>query len=529
MQIVILSQGVEEGFQVPSINLGMNTGIEAALRSLGCVFGMNRGSAGGSVPGNANPTVVQTAQHWLSALITEFNAPQDLDGGYDWLSVNNEGEAMVENMIRGGAGVGIAIPERYPYFDRVPATNSIRDSILAQAAEYGYATTAGTLTFGQLHDTLIRANRDTCDWVRTQAPAAMVAFWGKHNPGPIPFTGNGWWNIGSATVFETLDNGFTYPTRGTDSLTKWVEGGLRTMEGAHCWTASNTAPHALSQGTNNWTTSLASYPTGSHQARAYAKAFEVASNYAAVARPYDAIPSQDYLAIYPASRPLTSIPNLGVDTTGAPADLTLGWTTGYVPTNNPNGTANRYVRRADALSAVYAANRLNWLSSWKTFGSKASFGTEMTMDSGGSPSNPFNLLGTEIDDFEATFIDAVFDPLTSTEASRYGLPSALVGKSLMPARWFFWTAEAFFLRQAFTGGTLTGDPLARTRSNLEWRFGGTFGGSLDWAQGSAWHQHIAAKLDEFALERIGRLRQRYNQEAMKNAATQTTLLSLVGN
>ncbi|MGA0174632.1 MAG: hypothetical protein ACO3NL_13460, partial [Phycisphaerales bacterium] len=112
-----------------------------------------------------------------------------------------------------------------------------------------------------------------------------------------------------------------------------------------------------------------------------------------------------------------------------------------------------------------------------------------------------------------------------------GLPAYMEGLVLVPSQWFFWTAESYFLRQMFTGsgvGLLDADPLARSRSNIEWRFAGSYGGSPDWSSGSAWHQHVAAKMDEFSVERIGRLRSRINQAARANAARQSTLASLVG-
>ena len=514
MQIVILSQG-SGSIQIPSLSLGMNTGVETALRSLGCLFGMNTGAGGG---GNSGQTTVQTAQSFFGPVLDRYQNGTGLTGGYDWLSVNLEGSPVSENLIRGGAGSSTAIPSNYVFFNRA-SDYVVVAQVVNQLAAYGYPTTAGSVTYGMLHDTLVRANREVADWIRadSRASGAKVACWAKHDGKPIPLIGDGWWN-NPGTNMTTLGNGLSYPQAGTSSPNLAAAAGMRTILGALAW---KNVGGELAQASDTWSNDLTSYPVGSYQARGYARAFESASNTAILAKGFDAVPSQNYFPVYPASRPLHQIPNLPWGTTNAPIDLTLGWST----------SGDRYVRRQDALDAVYQANRLCWLASWKTFGTKASFGCEMSMDMGGFANNPFNGLATEIEDFDATYLDAVFNPLTADEASRYGLPTSLIGKSLMPSKWFFWTAEADFLDDAFANAQgvtiLTGDALARTRSNLEWRFGPTYGNSLDWTQGSAWHQHIAAKLDEFALERITRLRNRYNAEALPNAARQTTLTQYI--
>ena len=389
-----------------------------------------------------------------------------------------------------------------------------------QLAAYGYTTTSGQVTYGMLHDTIVRAQRDLADWVRADArtSGAKVACWAKHDGKPLPLLGDGWWN-NPGTSMTTLGNGLSYPQNGTDSVTKNAAAGMRTITGQNAW---KIVDGDLAESSDTWSGGFETYPTGSHEARGHARQFEAVANTAVLAPKFDAMPSQNYQPVYPASRPLTSISNLAFATSIAPTDLTLGFTT----------AADRYVRRQPALDAVYLSNRLCWLASWKTFGSKASFGTEMSMDFGGFALNPFNGLATEIDDWEACYIDAVLDPVTEAESTRYGLSSNLIGTVLTPSHWFFWTAEADFLDDAFANNSgvtvLTGDALTRTRANLVWRFGGSYGASPDWAQGSAWHQHVAEQLDGFAVQRVARLRSRVNAASKANAARQSTLASLVG-
>jgi hypothetical protein len=515
MKIVILSQG-SGGIQIPSLNLGMNTGIEAALRSLGCVFGMNSGIGGG---GTNSQTLVTAAQSFLDPVLTRYQNGTGLQNGYDWISVNVEGYAVTENLIRGGAGSDALIPSNYTYFDRA-SSNVTLAQVVNQLAAYGYTATSGQVTYGMLHDTLVRAQQDLADWVRADArtSGAKVACWAKHDGKPLPLFGDGWWN-NPGTSMTTLGNGLSYPQNGTDSLTKNAAAGMRTITGQNAW---KIVDGDLAESSDTWSGGFETYPTGSHEARGHARQFEAVANTAVLAPKFDAMPSQNYQPVYPASRPLTSISNLAFATSIAPTDLTLGFTT----------AADRYVRRQPALDAVYLSNRLCWLASWKTFGSKASFGTEMSMDFGGFALNPFNGLATEIDDWEACYIDAVLDPVTEAESTRYGLSSNLIGTVLTPSHWFFWTAEADFLDDAFANNSgvtvLTGDALTRTRANLVWRFGGSYGASPDWAQGSAWHQHVAEQLDGFAVQRVARLRSRVNAASKANAARQSTLASLVG-
>ncbi len=508
MKIVVLSQNNAE-MQIPSLGLGMNTGIESALRSLGCVFGLSAGVGGG---GLTSQTLVQAAQDNLSEAMTRFESSLGLTGGYDWINLNVEGEPVSENLIRGSSSA--VVPTSHPYFNRANDTSTaegtgrVHRQLVNQLAAYGYPTADGQVTYAMLHDSIVRANQDLLSWIKadSRVTGCKVSCWTKFDGKPIPGVGNGWFN-------NPWDGTYNVST-----IYGSAASGMRTIQGDNLWKILN---GNLVEASETWSSGLGSYPVGSNEARGHARMFESVDNCLPLAKGFDACPSQNYNPIYPAGRPLTSISPLGYATASAPTDLTLGWV----------GGGDRFVRRTPAIESLSQAQRLGWLAAWSRLGTRAAMGCEMSMDLGGFANNPFNGLGTEVDDWEDCYIDPVLAPVTAAEVAQYALPAYMEGLVLVPSRWFFWTAEGFFLRQLFTGsgvGLLDADPLARSRSNIEWRFAGSYGGSPDWSSGSAWHQHVAAKMDEFSVERIGRLRSRITQAARANAARQSTLASLVG-
>ncbi len=507
MKIVILSQGAGDGVQIPSLNsrLTMNTGIEAQLRSYGVRFGMNTGAGGG---GSSSSTLVAQCQAEFAPLVTAFNNGDGLDGGWDWLSINIETGPTTIMSSRGGGGSTVAIPATYKYFNRETSDlTPIQGQFVNQAAAYGFNTTAGEMTFGDAHETMRRSAVDVAVWLKQQCSGAKVNYWAKHALSPTPLGGDGWWNH-PFTETQSVGGG-VIPVFGTDSIAKSAQTG-RTIFGDALWTVSGGAlsksnPAALTEG-------MGSYPLGSGEARAKARAFEMALNTQKWRVSFDAMPAQAYFPVYPAGRPLHTISPLGFTTTGTPTDLTLGWAS----------SGDRFIERDKALAAAYAANRLTWLASWKHYGSKAAMGTEPICDYS-IGDNPFALLTQEPADFQSTFIDAVFDPLTQAEATQFGFNSNLVGLTLMPSYWFFWTAAEFYIRsQAFTASS--SDAITRARSNLVWQHGGSFSGTVDWTVDSAWHRHVAERLDVMLDERIQRLWKSHRSAAVRNAARQSTLV-----
>jgi hypothetical protein len=518
MKIVILSQGAGDGVQIPSLNsrLTMNTGIEAQLRSYGVRFGMNTGAGGG---GSSSSTLVSQCQSEFAPLVTAFNNGDGLDGGWDWLSVNIEVGPTTYFSVNGGQGSAVAIPTDYQFFNRAndgAATEigTIQSQFVNQAAAYGYNTTPGEMTFNDGYETMRRSVGDVADYLRAQCSGVRVNWWGKHALPPSPLGASGWWNH-PFTETQTI-NGVTIPVFGQDSKFKSAFAGLRTITGESMW---NVVSGALSKSNQAWTTDMASYPFGSHLARATARAFEMAENTRRFSAKVDAMPCQAYFPVYPAGRPLHTISPLGFTTTGTPTDLTLGWAS----------SGDRFIERDKALAAAYAANRLTWLASWKNYGSKAAMGTEPICDYS-IGDNPFSLLTQEPADFQSTFIDAVFDPLTQAEATLFGFNNNLVGLSLMPSYWFFWTAAEFFLRnQAFRADSADAAIQARIdrgRANLVWQHGGSFSGTVDWTVDSAWHRHVAERLDVMLDERIQRLWKSHRSAAVRNAARQSTVETL---
>jgi hypothetical protein len=518
MKIVLLSQGAADGVQIPSMNsrLTMDTGIEAQLRSYGVTFGMNTGAGGA---GSASDTLVDQCKVEFATAISHFNNGTGLDGDWDWLSVNIEVGPTTYFSVNGGAGSSVAIPANYQFFNRAndgaaTSTGRIQSQFVNQAAAYGYNTTPGEMTFNDGYETMRRSVGEVADWLRTQCSGVRVNWWAKHALSPTPLGSSGWWNH-PFTETQTI-NGVTIPVFGQDSKFKSAFAGLRTITGEALWSVVD---GAVSKSNQAWTSDMASYPVGSHLARARARAFEMAENTRKFAANVDAIPCQAYFPVYPAGRPLQDISPLSFTIAGTPSDLTLGWAS----------SGDRFIEREKALAAAYQAHRLTWLASWKAFGRKAAMGTEPMCDYS-IGDNPFSLLTQTAADYQSTVIDAVFDPLTSAEASQYGLSSNLVGLSLMPSYWFFWTASEFFLRdQAFRADSADAAIQARIdrgRANLVWQHGSGFSGTIDWTVDSAWHRHVAERLDVMLDERVQRVWKSYRGAAVKNAARQSTVETL---
>ena len=382
-----------------------------------------------------------------------------------------------------------------------------------------------------------------------------VINWWQSVSRPIPLGGAGWFNHpprfsplgvnqqtglpqGNTIVFSTdslTSNAFSSRAFGPTDMGVKVYG-FSGNDGR-----IESSPHYMKFYANDtnqsqWTFIAATHATtGSHANRSWAMAFEGASNSSIfleskdmdciVFQYYWGVYDKDFLQICATSNwdfqnftgPGT--PPGSVAGSGSVNQLKRFLGPATFVTTNPGSVIGPTMTTVDAgetflpmssvETTVYKSLRLNWLAYWKYFGNKAAVGLQPVMDLA-LEGNLYMGHGTDHDTFERVHLKALYDPVTQEESIRSGLK---VGEVLRPKYIVFWSAEYFYLRQAF-GDNNSPDVLnvykstinGYYRGNLTMRFPPPSGVTVDWKTGTPWHRHLCRKFDEFALERIRRIR-----------------------
>lgn len=509
-QMILLNQGRSIQFPSLAFDIAYGTTHSTDINLLNSYsdmeveYGMNTG-LGDVDLGDPDESLTSISISNFVPLVSSFLSQTDSSGytfDWDWISVNIESGASVHAVLFGGSGSTVTIPLNYSNFNRSGTISDATQRILNTIEGYYPGLTPGEITYGQFHDSCVRANNDVAYWIKENAPSVKVMNWWKASVSPIPLIGAGFWNNPGE---EPLDENGT-PPNGVDSLYKQAQIQSRTASGATTYGlfAGETGTEVRSVNPPAWDTDMSNYPVGSYKARMYSIPFEMAENSRGLGDGFDLIAHQSYHPIYPEERPLSSIQNNEYSYIQAD-DLTLGWIN--------NGSI--YVRRNDALESAYIVNRNNWIANWKVFGLKATVGTELVWDYPGFTANRFSGLATDHEDYKATFIDAILDPITSEEVSLYELPSFTEGKILVPKYWTFWNTSWFTLTRIMDEGLGNFTNVVardRFRSNIEWRFYGNESPEVDWTSGSDWHAYICKQMDLFGLERC-----RITKESLDNA------------
>lgn len=508
--LIVMNQGVEQ--QLASIRFDQafpnpftswSVGIESSYRNEGVKFGMNEGVGSSGGIGTLN----SAAQSTLISLVAAFNGGyskhNSTNYSFDWdwgISINIENGISINAIIRGGKNVDVIVPLNYVFFNR-NSIDTATQQVINTVLSYYPSETQNTITYHQLHDSCLRANQDTATWLAQQAPTAKIMNWWKTATSPVPLIGNGWWNNNNPVALDADGT----PPSGLNHDYQQAVSGLRTINGDQLYTVSGTNV-VLPNTPTNWSYGFDSYPYGTYQSRANSVPFESSNNSDGIQNGVDVVVYQSYYPVYPIDRTLNTIPFNEFTTINAP-DLTHGFESG--------GT--RYTRYPQALLAAYQSNRISWLANWKKFGNKASIGSELNMDYGGFEYNRFNGLACDKNTIEGQwvykeiFIDAILNPITEKEATRYGIPSEFINKSLIPQYWTFWNSTYYFLwllmtdsngndgRSNFRTNT---NALYRSRANIEWRFASMPGApSVNWLEGSQWHGFICRQFDLFGIQR----------------------------
>ena len=371
-----------------------------------------------------------------------------------------------------------------------------------------------------------------------------VLNWWQPVSTPIPLGGPGWYNhppvFGSPnpTVVFGVDslhtNAFSTRAFGPTDM------GILTYGFSGNSGRDKNSPHYMKFYANEtngtaWTFKSATHDaTGAHANRSWSMAFEGASNSSIFleSQDMDCIVFQYYWGVY--DRDFSEIcATSNWDFINFTGSAVSGWEAGQgsvdqlqrflgpasFVTTNPGSVTGPTMISVDAEetflpksyveTTIYKSIRLNWLAYWKHFGNKAAIGLQPVMDLA-LEGNLYMGHGTDHDTFERVYLKALYDPVTQEESIRSGLK---VGQVLRPKYIVFWSAEYYYMRQAFGSSSdeaiLTDYKSAINgyfRGNLKMRFPPPVGVTVDWRTGTKWHRHLCRKFDEFTLERIKRIR-----------------------
>ena len=493
MAIVITNNGTTQGLPTPTFERDYSvSGIDAEseYRALGVQFGINlggNGSNGVSMYDRADEMATQFLGAWDPA-------------EHDWLAVNFENPNQVQMTLRGGADNTGVVPVDYEFLKQpeqdghTPAHDQVIETVKKWGTDNGVTVDPAAITWQQAHAALVDATVYGATEAKAAVPAAKVIQWWKHGANLMPLTGSGWYN-------QPWDGGFN-----VTSINKSAYDPYTTIDGTSAFRAESGVINSTRDGTQTWSGDFSAYPLGSYDARAEAVSFEASANSAGIGEGADVVVFQLYGGL--ADRLIAEIHEAPTNNSG---EATL------ISTN-----ANVFVTREEKRAAMRRQSRLAWLASLKHFGLRSAIGSELAFDAW-LPGNLWIGLATPHDDYIDTRVDPMLEPITQAEIDRYGLPSIWRDVAIVPRHWCFWNNASDFLASDAFGGALDTTVTTRLRDNLESRFPGQ---AVDWTLGSAWHQHLVEKLDEFGVERCRRVKQALDSARLANAAKASTLTAL---
>lgn len=491
-------------------------------------FGMNNGSSGSS-----GISLYERAQDLANDFLIDYDS-----NFHDWVSINYEGFTTVQLIQRGissGLDPDQPIPDWYYYLPRdaqgVPLSGP-SEQIAKTVADFlnkPYNPT-DPITWREAYDALIDVHDYTVEQIKRFIPNIKIDNWWKHSPNIIPLGGNGWYQHPPQTSQQSDTILF-----GVDSLSKSAVAAANLINGAQCYVVTDNGDPFSSLGndypTNSkneseWgTIDSAEYPLGSFAARAHAIAFEQAVNAIPLSNQVDLITPQMYNNLtvrsledhvhYPDASQIPGSPDLVCVSRG------------------------KYAERSEYKEALKLQIRQTWLSSVKHHGDAATIGTELAMDSF-LPGNPGIGHAMSHDDYIELRVQPCLDPVTQEEVDLYDLPQYWAGNVLIPDYWTMWNATYFFISEVpFTNqqdefgnpvawGNYTLEDIENSRDNLIHRFGGENAPTVDWQQGSDWHQHVCYGLEQFSLERCEHIKETLERARIENISKKSTWETILG-
>lgn len=551
---VVLVQQVDPSaggtsFQIPSraASLDGALGDAQAIKSLGIGFGINSG-----VGTTNNPSFADVTSHFRGAMTGSQDAnwqgilDPNHQAGWDapstsdvkWLSMNIEPTEIVAavNGVDPDASLEVPVPTNaggnvdLPWLKTAdPSVGMVRQFMgeVARQRDLTYDATSPTLlkkkdgsvhvpTYADLHESAVACMNGASEWLRGTSDAGpgwqheIINDW-RQGINPIPFSGSGWW-----TMPASSSTAYLVPNRGaSDKVVKYVRNG--SPQQFLDWTPGNNYGNA----------SL-------FQSRIIDKAFVTSVNARRILPRVASVTSSFYF------EPST----LGIsDLDASLLSIVSGK---WLEVNIQGGESTfKYdsllLSEVDAKESIKKAARASWLGTWSALGPQSGFWVNGTF--GFNYGNtPFWGLTSTPADFKACVLDALTDPVTSSEVSGYNLSpwGVQAGDVLIPGTFVIWNATQYYLQSLFSSsanalpggiypsilhdGVQVGPLMAR--NNLEHRalLAGWSSSTVPtaWENRSfstnQWYKALARILTDDLIERCEAVQSAFNAARLKGAA-----------
>lgn len=550
MKLILVQQVDPSGPtpQVPTKAAGLSraSGDLAAIKAAGFAFGVNSGV--GTEGNNAFSTLTShfrgamtgsQAAGWSGILSPAVRAGWDVpDYDVGWLSMNIEPTALVNLVLRNNweGATDVAVPLTVggnidiPWLSTTSPTQMTRQVMgevaLRSGGTLAYSASSPTLlvntagstthvpTYARLHDAMKACLEDAASWLRGTASGGpgwtgrIVHDW-RQGVSPMPFGGSGWYQFPSG-----INQGYYVPHR--TALSHVVQYAPATGSTLSSW-----SPGSTYSGETN------------HLSKVVNKSLQTSRNSAAIWRGIDAVTASFYYE--PASVGIQVIDSTFSGVSGKHLEVGIqpgeGWR-----------WPSLLLPEADAKAAIKHAARSTWLGSWRHMGPESglwingSFGLNYG-------STPFWGLSSTTADLKAAVLDAITDPVTSSEISDYGLGvmGVQAGDVLVPGHLVVWNATDYYLRSLFAnnasslpggvypdlvvGGQQVGP--TKARENIERRASGRTSVPTAWNNRTFatndWYKALAEILTDDLIDRCEAIQSHFQAATLKAAARRTRL------
>jgi len=543
MRLILTNQGSTSTPQLPSVRAGLlrAEGDIAALKAAGCELGVNAGA--GSADEELDLTTWSSITEAVQQSVDNVVPPAPFSAesqtlACNWFSINIEAGGNVGGIIH-GRGTAEEIPLSYALLDRREGATSPL-TVRQAMQEYAYQTEGVTydpssetllsggvdVTWHQFYDAMIATQRDAYTYLKGGASprfGGKVVYDWKNGVAPLPFLGSGWWiNPGREASPREY---YYYP--------------YRTISGVRTTSLSNGELLLSSEQNSYPVPSVSPYSQELHEATVIEKAIKAAEfSIPILQNGVDAITTHFFHGM-----PSDDL---------ATADSSIPGASGYYPIMRGSSNLWQYLSgREAAMQEIAKALRMTMLGSWKAFGRRTGLMFPATMDSVISGNRHWGY-GTPVEDFKSMILDQITEPVSSSEASTFGIAAGTV---MSPTVVSLWNATDYFLRGLFAaiinnpggpdhnpnGGIkqkdvwngqhpTTGQYFARM--TMERRAAGRTNVTPDWHNinfgTNQWYIALANILSDDILERVEATRVALDRAARKGAARQSTLTSLIG-
>lgn len=507
MKIVLLNQSSTGLPQIPSAAAGLSSAASdlAALDALGVEHGVNAGLADSGVVDATKTLTQKTKENFDSQLA---NMPSFVNA--TWFSHNIETLPVTQAIRHGPSSQPMDNDGTYitiPYCETQAPTNPVKSAMreLASRSDYTYDESSPTLLLGgaipthtEFYDAMVACMVETMQYLRSQFAGSTLYDW-RSGAKPLPWLSSGWW---LNPDYLNPQYAYSRANRTANGTQTYQLGGATGFE-LTLSTGGESQPYDAAY----WDAGLL---TQTRKTAEHSKPFFTQS-------PADIICYTAY--VNPSTEDIATV-NPAVSTAG------------YYPVGLGNGQAVRYVPRQDAIDSIYKAIRWSWLEHYRAFGHRIGCYTQPAIDFW-TVYEPHWGLACSPQEWESVKLNAMFDPVTATEALRHGLPEGLVvGGSVV-----YWNNTDFYMRRLFGAsphasvhqGQYNGEWIARR--NIERRFAGRHNTTIDWTSTNwatnEWYKTLAALFTEDIIERVEVTRKVLDRTAQRGAAKQSTLLGLV--